>query len=1486
MLFPIGVGRDVVPLGGEYRLDDDGFRSNTSAAAGQLAVADIATGTSLAVLGEPGIGKSRAVREITAGDSTVIDIGLDAVADVRDLQDRLAAVDGAVDQAVPRDRVTVVLDSIDECPIPTKMLIHHLEATLRRHPTTRVVLGCRTADWPDTLGTRLRALLPSLDVYELLPLGRADIAKLAGTRGVDGDSFLTAVVDAAAVPLAALPLTLDLLLGTYQQLGRLPGSAADLYEQGLLRLVEEPDPDRQAANRPAGAAPQRLAVAAKLAAYTMLCGRSAIARAVPAATDDLLAGALAGGSEPVDGGEFSVTAELVDATLATAVFSGRGPGRLGVVHASIAAYLTARYLTSHAVPEHQLRTLLTRTNALGRTRVPSRLRETAAWLVALDPDRNGWLVDVDPDTVAAHAGLVNVPAVRSRLVAYLLESPNPELRTARRRWRLAHPGLAEQLRPALRAPLTQDAGPHLGHPVSRRARVAVEIARRAAGHDSVPDLVDLLLSSSTNSYLRSGAAHALIDLDAATAAQTLRTVLDEVRAHPDHDPDDELRGLALETNWAANLSAEQLLPALTHPQNTSLIGNYALFLGRFLDNVDDQVITDLLRSIAPTRDRTSGDTEHKWVDEEDPPAITAGPAAPLALLTGTRHGQRVMTALLGRAIDSPQLDGMVDEVGWLLAAAIQQHHDIAIPDRFDDPADPDLSAARQLRRALILAAFRHLPAKRAGLLVIRSRGSASPGLVRSEDLAWLLELGATEWAAHAGDLIRFVFDATDVRQQELVWAHRGEPIFNDSVGRWFDPVALDSPDAARMREDHAWSRERDRSWDGADTHEPALRAAWARCEQGDPDGFLALCSRLRVDPTTGDVTTNDDLLSWPGCPLLDIDSEVLQASAERYLHESDPGDGDWLDKVGTLPFRAFVGYVALAYLTRTPGGSARLDGVPQLWQRWTPTILWFLTGFGDADLHATLKAKAHQHDPDTYRRWTLRHLEVTAQSDWSLDPLDEFAAVYDNTGGARLDAALHGVIDTVTRIVADLQQLTEHPDDPDAPRPSASDLRSRLSTARGNATVLGTFLAPRHDPTRTWLRDLADGATTVPVEVRVLATEVLLAAGLLGWDDILTGLQGDEKYGRALAIALAWRRGNDEVVFQLTDTQLTELWWWLDARWSSQSDTFEDGFVSDDHHVRDWRNGIVAELQARATPQALAALARLLASRPDDYRLQAALADAETRDHDEGWRGVQVAELTALLDNARRTLVHDDDALYRAVLASLDRFTVRMHDIGQTLWNETRPKPAPGDGATKVWNPKYESDVSAALRDHLQQEFGEQLVVNREVLVKQTSSKGHGLAVDVLPTGTDTSGGTRLPSCPIEVKGCWNPDLLTDLDAQLVADYLPAAHATRGVYVCAWFPPEQWDDLADSRRAKAASRDRDQVAQALTEQAQAASQEGGVEVTALVIDVPRPTPSSRAASDPPASNGVPNPAPDRASVLEGAGISRWCPTASGRPPLA
>jgi hypothetical protein len=217
------------------------------------------------------------------------------------------------------------------------------------------------------------------------------------------------------------------------------------------------------------------------------------------------------------------------------------------------------------------------------------------------------------------------------------------------------------------------------------------------------------------------------------------------------------------------------------------------------------------------------------------------------------------------------------------------------------------------------------------------------------------------------------------------------------------------------------------------------------------------------------------------------------------------------------------------------------------------------------------------------------------------------------------------------------------------------------------------------------------------------------------------------------------------------------------------------------------------------------------------------------------------------MQNAKATVVLDEDDLYRAVLAAIERSQVRLREVGQLLWNESAQRGADGKISGRVWAPKYEPDVSALLRDHLQQDLRKDVVVNREVQVRQTSSKGHGLAVDVLIGGAAADG--TVVTVPIEVKGCWNGGLLTDLNTQLVTDYLPALNAHRGIYVCAWFPLDQWTDENDSRRRRASQLNRSEVVTTLHRQAEKASSDV-IHVSALVLDVPRPSPSARARVQP------------------------------------
>jgi hypothetical protein len=309
----------------------------------------------------------------------------------------------------------------------------------------------------------------------------------------------------------------------------------------------------------------------------------------------------------------------------------------------------------------------------------------------------------------------------------------------------------------------------------------------------------------------------------------------------------------------------------------------------------------------------------------------------------------------------------------------------------------------------------------------------------------------------------------------------------------------------------------------------------------------------------------------------------------------------------------------------------------------------------------------------------------------------------------------------------------------------------------------------------------------------------------------------------------------------MPDGELGDLAAWLVDRWGADAPPLDLPTRTD--RIKDWRDGVLNELARRATPDALAALASLRDAHTSSDGLARLLDEAEERQRDEAWQGPSPEQLVSLIQDGRRSMVSSEDVLYRLLLSIADRLQDRLQDLGELLWNETRLKTTdtPSAGNSTIWTPKYEAAISAFVADHLRSELAQGVVVNREVLVRQTSSKGQGLAVDILATGADKSPTVVVP---IEVKGNWNSNLMNDLGAQLVEDYLPAVGSKRGIYLCAWFEPADWDG-DDSRRRVAAGRNRGLVAQEL--QAQAAGlTSGGVEVTALVIDVPRPRPSARA----------------------------------------
>jgi hypothetical protein len=335
-------------------------------------VESLADAGSLCLLGEPGAGKTTALEAIVerigkpdetgCREESVIVVPMGEITDAAVFRERVIVP--VLDQASAGGQVTLVLDGLEECPVPGagKALAGLLGQLLKEADASalRLLVGCRSAEYPDRVHDLLMGAFPGFARYELAPLRRRDVGYLAASKGIPSDDFLVEVARTGTGPLAALPLTLDLLLRQYAADGGLHGPVSELYESALLALAGEPDPDRDPvlAAAPPG---QILAVAARLCCYLLVCGRAAFWTGQP---EDMPAGdldprALAGGQERQTGGVFEVDWPLVGAALRSALFTSSGAHRRVPMHARFAAYLTGRYLASRQLPAAQLRSLLT-----------------------------------------------------------------------------------------------------------------------------------------------------------------------------------------------------------------------------------------------------------------------------------------------------------------------------------------------------------------------------------------------------------------------------------------------------------------------------------------------------------------------------------------------------------------------------------------------------------------------------------------------------------------------------------------------------------------------------------------------------------------------------------------------------------------------------------------------------------------------------------------------------------------------------------------------------------------------------------------------------------------------------------------------------------------------------------------------------------------------------------------------------------------------
>jgi predicted NACHT family NTPase len=207
-----------VPRDGIIDLSEVGFLRDPAdwlaSAHGPVPPAALQCWRSLALLGEPGIGKSTTLKEEAdrvaslQTDANIVSIYVDlrAFSSEEFLHRRVFESEKFIAWKNGGSHLFLHLDSLDEALLRIDTIANLLASELPGLPTDRlsIRIACRTAVWPaDTLGTALNCIWgDSSGAFELAPLRRRDVFMALEARGIATEDFMRALFAAQAVPFA------------------------------------------------------------------------------------------------------------------------------------------------------------------------------------------------------------------------------------------------------------------------------------------------------------------------------------------------------------------------------------------------------------------------------------------------------------------------------------------------------------------------------------------------------------------------------------------------------------------------------------------------------------------------------------------------------------------------------------------------------------------------------------------------------------------------------------------------------------------------------------------------------------------------------------------------------------------------------------------------------------------------------------------------------------------------------------------------------------------------------------------------------------------------------------------------------------------------------------------------------------------------------------------------------------------------------------
>ena len=524
----------------------------------------------LILLGEPGMGKTCAIEQeyklSRAQDShrshvsQFIDLtGSGSKAEVRE---QLFRDEWFKSWKSGNYGLTLFIDSVDQSGIPPREIVSVIANELGNADVgrLRLRLACRDHYWSLSLADRLERVWLTADhseshvrIYQLVPLDLDDIRVAAESKLGDGEQFLKQVQDAGALALATVPITLEMLLKQPEQL---TSSRTILYERGLRELLKRTEGTVDLTH---SELERRIEMSSRIAVVMMLSHKHSV---------DIEAADVHESSSAITVKDLLLDVAnereecLIREILDTPLF--QGTAKRIWAHQSFAEYLAADCLSKVNIPVKEILDMTVASDE----KFASHLHDTLRWLIEMRPEILSEVIKRQPMLVLrTDVSHLNDKEFRELFTA-VLDLPDPYVYSQEswnlRNFRASHPSARNVLLPYL---IDTGRSRYLRHFV-------LQLLESLDVRDTDDVLVHLALDENEDLMLRQSAAQRICDVGSDKAKLQLKPYI----YWKDDDPEDELKGYALEALWPDQLTADELFDAISPPKQQNYLGSYKVFL--------------------------------------------------------------------------------------------------------------------------------------------------------------------------------------------------------------------------------------------------------------------------------------------------------------------------------------------------------------------------------------------------------------------------------------------------------------------------------------------------------------------------------------------------------------------------------------------------------------------------------------------------------------------------------------------------------------------------------------------------------------------------------------------------------------------------------------------------------------------------------------------------------------------------------------------